>query len=152
MNQSQRFGQKVQMFIDETNPFGNSLIVYLDNTLSFIERDYDDFVMDIHDYSTSIINELQQRFPNRPLFTSMKILNPREWPNDSQELVLFGDNDLKILLKYFEQPNFHNNIQFSALFDIKKCREEWAGFKMITINNFSSNNIEVLLPLLIQDY
>src|SRR5688500_14581213 len=72
--------------------------------------------------------------------------------NDSQKLLLFGDNDLEILLKYFEQPNFHNNIQFSALFDIKKCREEWAGFKMITINNFSSNNIEVLLTLLIQDY
>jgi len=40
----------------------------------------------------------------------MKILNPHEWPNDSQELLLFGDNNLEILLKYFEQPNFHNNI------------------------------------------
>jgi hypothetical protein len=152
MDQNQRFGQNVQMFIDETNPFKNSLITYLNNNLSFIEQDYDEFIMDAHDYSTNVINELQHRFPNRQLFASMKILNPREWPNDSQKLLLFGDNDLEILLKYFEQPNFHNNIQFSALFDIKKCREEWAGFKMITINNFSSNNIEVLLPLLIQDY
>jgi hypothetical protein len=120
--------------------------------LSFIEQDYDEFIMDVHDYSTNVINELQHRFSNQQLFTSMKILNSREWPNDSQELLLFRDNDLEILLKYFEQPNFHNNIQFSALFNIKKCREEWAGFKMITINNFSSNNIEVLLPLLIQNY
>ena len=91
------------MFIDETNPFENSLITYLGNhNLSFIEQDYDEFIMDVHDYSTNVINELQHRFPNRQLFTFMKILNPREWPNDFQELLLFGDNDLEILLKYFE--------------------------------------------------
>ena len=37
MDQNQRFGQNVQMFIDETNPFKNSLITYLNNNLSFIE-------------------------------------------------------------------------------------------------------------------
>ncbi|PKY59256.1 hypothetical protein RhiirA4_481846 [Rhizophagus irregularis] len=152
IDQNQRFGQKVQMFIDETNLFKNSLITYLDNDLSFIEQDYDEFIMDVHDYSTNVINELQHRFPNRQLFTSMKILNPREWPKESQELLWFGDNELEILLKYYEHPNFHNNIQLSALFDIKKCREEWAGFKMIVSNNFSSKDIEVILPLLIQDY
>ena len=94
----------------------------------------------MNDYSTNVINELQHRFPNRQLFTSMKILNSREWPNDSQELLWFGDNDLEILLKYYEHPNFHNNIQLSALFDIKKCREEWAGFKMIISKNFSSKD------------
>ena len=66
--------------------------------------------MDVHDYSTNVINELQHRFPNQQLFTSMKILNPHEWPNDSQELLWFGDNELEILLKYYEHPNFHNNI------------------------------------------
>jgi hypothetical protein len=63
---------------------------------------------------------------------------------DSQELLfkVFG----------YEHSNFHNNVQLSALFDIKKCREEWPGFKMIIVNNFSPNDIEVILPLLIQDY
>ncbi|CAI2197778.1 8813_t:CDS:2, partial [Funneliformis geosporum] len=79
--------QLIQAFIDETNPFGNSVITYMDNELSFVEQDGDDFIMDIHDYATSVINELQQRFPNRSLFTSMKVLNPREWPKDSQELL-----------------------------------------------------------------
>jgi hypothetical protein len=152
IDQNQRFGRKVQAFIDETNPFGNSIITYMDNDLSFVEQDYDDFTMDIHDYATSVINELQQRFPNRPLFNSMKILNLREWPKDSQELLWFGDNELENLLKYYEHPNFHNNIQLPALFDINRCREEWAGFKMIITNNFSSNDIEVIFPLLIQDY
>ncbi|GBB94987.1 hypothetical protein RclHR1_02460007 [Rhizophagus clarus] len=63
LNQNQRFRQKVQAFIDETNPFGNSLIKYMDNVLSFIEQDYDDFTMDILEYSISIVNELLQRFP-----------------------------------------------------------------------------------------
>ncbi|CAG8699862.1 7150_t:CDS:2, partial [Racocetra fulgida] len=102
IDQNQRFGQNVQIFIDKTNLFENSLITYLDNNLSFIEQDYDEFIMDVYDYSTNVINELQHRFPNRQLFTSMKILNPREWPNNPQELLFFGDNDLKILLKYFE--------------------------------------------------
>ncbi|CAB4487085.1 unnamed protein product [Rhizophagus irregularis] len=152
LDQNQRFGQKVQTFIDETNPFGNSSIKYMNNDLSFIEQDYNDFTIDILEYSTSIVNELQQRFPTRQLFTSMKILNPREWPKESQELLWFGDNELENILKYYECPNFHNNIQLPAIFDINKCREEWARFKMIITNNFASNDIEVILPLLIEDY
>ena len=55
-------------------------------------------------------------------------------------------------MKYYENPNFHDNIQLPALFDVIKCRGEWAGFKMIITNSFSSNDIEIILPLLIQDY
>ncbi len=55
-------------------------------------------------------------------------------------------------MKYYENPNFHDNIQLPVLFDVIKCREEWVGFKMIVTNSFSSNDIEIILPLLIQDY
>ncbi len=55
------------------------------------------------------------------------------------------------LLKYYEYPNIHNGIQTLALFDINKCRQEWAGFKMV-VSNFSSKDIDIILPLLIQDY
>ena len=58
IDQNQRFEQSVQVFIDETNLFGNSSITYMNNNLSFIEQDYDEFLMDVHDYSTNIINEL----------------------------------------------------------------------------------------------
>jgi hypothetical protein len=124
LDQNQRFGQKVQAFIDKTNLFGNSSIKYMDNDLSFIEQNYDDFTIDILEYSTSIVNELQQRFPTWQLFTSMKILNLREWPKEPQELLWFGDNELENILKYYKCPNFHNNIQLPAIFDIDKCREE----------------------------
>ena len=121
-DQSQRFGYNVQRFIDETNPFGNDSIEYIGHNLTFFDRDYDEFLMDIYSYSASIISELQQRFPNRSLFTSMKILNPREWPKNPQDLLCFGDNELENLLKYYEYPNIYNNIQLPALFDINKCR------------------------------
>ncbi|GBB94986.1 hypothetical protein RclHR1_02460006 [Rhizophagus clarus] len=68
------------------------------------------------------------------------------------ETIWFGDNELENILKYYEYPNFHNNIQLPAIFDINKCREEWTRFKMIITNNFASNDIEVILLLLIQDY
>ncbi|CAI2190355.1 5185_t:CDS:2, partial [Funneliformis geosporum] len=84
---------------------------------SFTEQNYDELLMDIYIYSTSIISELKQQFPNRLLFSSMKILNLREWPRDSEDLLCFGDNELEDLLKYYEYPNIHNNIQSIALFD-----------------------------------
>src|SRR6266540_1038772 len=82
----------------------------------------------------------------------MKILNPREWSKNSHELLYFGDKELENLLKYYKYSNFYNNIQLPALFDSNKCREEWAGFKMIITNSFSFNDIEIILSLLIQDY
>ena len=58
-NQSQKFGYNVQRFIDKTNPFGNNSVEYMGYNLSFTERDYDEFLMDIYSYSTSILSELQ---------------------------------------------------------------------------------------------
>ncbi|GBC15850.2 zinc finger protein 862-like [Rhizophagus irregularis DAOM 181602=DAOM 197198] len=128
-DQSQKFGYNVQRFIDETNPFGNNSVEYMGHNLSFTEQDYDEFLMDVYSYSTSILSELQQRFPNRSLFTSMKILNPQEWPKNSQDLLFFGDDELENLLE-----------------------QEWAGFKLVVSNNLSSKDIDIILPLLIQDY
>ena len=151
-DQSQKFGYNVQRFIDETNPFGSNSVEYMGHNLSFTEQDYDEFLMDIYNYSASIISELQQRFPNRSLLTSMKILNPREWPKDSQDLLFFGDDELENLLEYYKHPNIHDNVQCSPLFDVNKCRQEWAGFKLVVSNNLSSKDINIILPLLIQDY
>ncbi|GBC17872.2 hypothetical protein RIR_jg26632.t1 [Rhizophagus irregularis DAOM 181602=DAOM 197198] len=95
-DQSQKFGYNVQRFIDETNPFGNNSVEYMGHNLSFTEQDYDEFLMDVYSYSTSILSELQQRFPNRS--------------------------------------------------------QEWAGFKLVVSNNLSSKDIDIILPLLIQDY
>ncbi|CAB4478683.1 unnamed protein product [Rhizophagus irregularis] len=128
-DQSQKFGYNVQRFIDETNPFGNNSVEYMGHNLSFTEQDYNEFLMDVYSYSTSILSELQQRFPNRSLFTSMKILNPQEWPKNSQDLLFFGDDELENLLE-----------------------QEWAGFKLVVSNNLSSKDIDIILPLLIQDY
>ncbi|CAI2196835.1 1899_t:CDS:2, partial [Funneliformis geosporum] len=36
------------------------------------------------------------------LFSSMKILNPREWLRDSKDLLCFSDNELEDLLKYYD--------------------------------------------------
>ncbi len=148
-DQLQKFGQKVQIFIDKTNLFKNSLITYIDHNLSFIEENYNNFIMNIYNYSTNIINELQQRFSNQPLFTSMKILNLRKQPKDSHELLYFGDKELENLLEYYKHLNFHDNIQLPAFFNSNKCREEWVRFKMIITNSFSSNDMEVILSLLI---
>ncbi|CAI2173091.1 5491_t:CDS:2 [Funneliformis geosporum] len=73
-------------------------------------------------------------------------------PRDSEDLLCFSDNELEDLLKYYEYPNIHNNIQSTALFDVNKCRQEWVGFKMVVINNLFSKDINIILPLLIQDY
>ncbi|GBC07916.1 hypothetical protein RclHR1_07790008 [Rhizophagus clarus] len=72
-DQSQKFGYNVQRFIDETNPFGNNSVEYMGHNLSFTEQDYNEFLMDIYGYSTSILFELQQGFPNKSLFNSTRI-------------------------------------------------------------------------------
>ena len=59
----------------------------------------------------------------------MKIFNPHKWPKDSQELLWFGDDELENLLKYYENPNFHDNIQLPALFDVIKYKGNGQGSK-----------------------
>ncbi|GBB89907.1 hypothetical protein RclHR1_16760003 [Rhizophagus clarus] len=55
-----------------------------------------DLIVDISSFASAVITEIQERFPDRPLFNSMKIFDHTNWPNGREELIKYGEKELNI--------------------------------------------------------
>ena len=102
-------------------------------------EDYEaDLIVDISSFASAVISEIQERFPDRPLLNSMKILDHANWP-DQRELTKYGEQELNILSEFYKK-------------EVNNICEEWFGYKAIVHSNFIKIKIEVLLPRLFEFY
>ncbi|CAG8835549.1 11786_t:CDS:1, partial [Racocetra persica] len=53
---------------------------YHTHLLIYNNHDFDNLFQDIYKYASTIITEIKEHFPDRPLLAAMRILNPVEWP------------------------------------------------------------------------
>jgi hypothetical protein len=135
---------------DEKLPLGDHLNQFL---LNFSEDDYSigahqllwnenyeaDLIGDISSFASAVILEIQERFPDRPLLNSMKILDHANWPNSKEELANYGEEELNMLSEFYK-------------IEINNICGEWFGYKAIVHSNFRNIKIEKLLPRLFEFY
>jgi len=69
--------------------------------LNYSYNDHQELLVDIQTYTRSLISCIEERFPNKPLITAMKIFNPKEWPLNIDNFQEFGINELNLLLDQF---------------------------------------------------
>jgi hypothetical protein len=61
-----------------------------------------DLISDISSFASAVILEIQERFPDRPLLNSMKILDHANWPNSKKELANYGEEELNMLSEFYK--------------------------------------------------
>ena len=98
-----------------------------------------DLIVDISSFAEAVISEIQERFPNRSLLNSMKILDHANWPNNKEELTKYGEEEMNKLSEVYKK-------------EVDNICEEWFGYKAIVYSNFKNIKIEVLLPRLYEFY
>ncbi|GBB90528.1 hypothetical protein RclHR1_17500001 [Rhizophagus clarus] len=98
-----------------------------------------ELVVDIQSFASAVVSEIQERFPDRPLLNSMKILDHANWPNCKEELAKYGEQELNILSEFYKK-------------EVNNICGEWFGYKAIVYSNFKNIKIEVLLPRLFEFY
>ncbi|CAG8851513.1 8834_t:CDS:1, partial [Racocetra persica] len=106
----------------------------------------------VYEYSSNVITEITNRFPDSPLLAAMKILNPIEWSYKKEELLEFGHEELQALLNHYGASKTVNRQNFLPLIDSDSCIVEWSGFKNIVFSNYLTFSSQELLPVLIRDY
>ncbi|GBB97699.1 hypothetical protein RclHR1_30410001 [Rhizophagus clarus] len=98
-----------------------------------------DLIVDISSFASTVITEIQERFPDRSLLNSMKIFDHANWPNGREELIKYGEKELNILSEFYKK-------------EVSNISEEWFGYKAIVHSNFKNIKIEVLLLRLFEFY
>ena len=145
------FGVNFQNLMIITNPF-NSPPNIGSHSLKFTNEDYDDLIVDIYRYSSSVVEEIKNRFPNVELIDSFKILNPREWNLTNDNISSYGRKELSVLLEHFGKEKESNDKYFNPLIKKNECQDEWMIYKTIIKSNFDKMKIEAILPILIKEY
>ncbi|CAG8642895.1 10268_t:CDS:2 [Funneliformis caledonium] len=95
-----------------------------------------ELVVDIQSF---VVSEIQERFPDRPLLNSIKILDHTNWSNSKEALAKYGEEELNILSEFYKKK-------------VNNFCEEWFGYKAIVYSNFKNIKIEVLLLRLFKFY
>ncbi|GES83200.1 zinc finger protein 862-like [Rhizophagus clarus] len=157
--------QKIQYEYLEVDDDGNQkLSAHLNNFLSkappaketfignhhilFESQDEVDLQVDIMEFAAAVICEINDRFPHRSILSSMKIMNPIEWPKNNESLNDYGEKELEELIDFYgvaNEPNYP-----IPIIDADAIRDEWDNFKAIILANYRNLSIDDLLPLLFQ--
>ncbi len=107
--------------------------------LTYDENYEADLIVDISSFASAVISEIQERFPDRPLLNAMKIFDHTKWPDNKEELTLYGEKELKILAEFYKK-------------EVNNICDEWFGYKAIVYSNFKNIKIESLIPRLHEFY
>ncbi|CAG8611133.1 5856_t:CDS:1 [Funneliformis mosseae] len=97
--------------------------------LILTENCENELMVDIFRFTSSVILEIQKKFPVHLLLNAMQILNLKEWLRNKEELLKFEDVELEELIRFYKKSYLSN---YSILIiDSENIRNEWYFFKKI---------------------
>ncbi|CAB5376967.1 unnamed protein product [Rhizophagus irregularis] len=119
------FANMLNMLLDPIIDIGTHQLLWNENYEA-------DLIADILSFASAVVLEIQERFPDRPLLNSMKILDHAR-PSNKEELTNYREEELNMLSEFYKK-------------EINNICGEWFGYKAIIHSNFRNIKIEKLLP------
>ncbi|CAG8695888.1 4807_t:CDS:2, partial [Dentiscutata heterogama] len=153
-----------QLFIDYMNPFNNNdNITYYMYMLAYNSCDYDNLLQDTYEYASIVTTEIKNHFPDCPLLTAMKILNPVEWSCFknvvfSNFLTFFSQELLSILIWDYSDifPNITklvhitNSIPFSSV-DCERGFSKQNAIKTCLQNSLNPFTLDAFMQISLEE-
>lgn len=126
-------------FIDnEQFPSNNGLIFK-----EYLNKNNFDSPPFIKEYSIAIIDAIQKRFPQTELYSSFSIFDPKEIPDDDEQLNLYGNREIEFLSEFYGEIKFVDGEEFQEIIDKNQLFEEWCLVKYILQLN-KSNELDFI--------
>jgi hypothetical protein len=100
-NSSPHYGFHLANYINECNLSGNDLPSKLNNYI--INEILFYFIVTVKQFAEATIKSLRNRFPDSPLYYSMRILDPKETPINRDSLGTYGEIEIKMLADFMEK-------------------------------------------------
>ena len=129
----------------------NSILIELDNPILFEDHNVIKSSSDEHECFTSIRNfteavvqNLEDRFPDLPIWSAFKILDPQSYPSKATSLRDFGKKEVITIVDHFCTPKFGDGIEYDEIIDQALFQREWPVFKRSVYDNYRSLSFKEL--------
>ena len=97
----------------------------------------------VKEYSLAIIDAIKNRFPESELYFSFKIFDPKELPDDENDLVAYGTNEIEFLDKFYGEDKFVDDNQFYGMIEKGELIKEWSSVKFY-IQSYKNTELEFI--------
>lgn len=104
-----------------------------------LEDNYNVIPSFVKEYSIAIINAIKDRFPEYELYNALSIFDPKELPDDDIEVVMYGNQEIKILGNFYGEIKLVDENEFSEIIDKEKLNQEWNSVKSY-LQFYKNNN------------
>ena len=79
-------------------------LMFDDHEIVQRETDECECFASIHMFASAVVDNLEDRFPDLPIWSSLRIFDPLSNPSKVSKLRGFGDENVKTLLNHFGEP------------------------------------------------
>lgn len=97
----------------------------------------------VKEYSLAIIDAIKNRFPESELYFSFKIFDPKELPDNEDDLVAYGTNEIEFLDKFYGEDKFVDNNQFYGMIEKGELIKEWSSVKFY-LQSYKNTELEFI--------
>ena len=84
-------------------------------------------------FADAIVRNIEERFPDLPLWSSFRIFDPQSYPSKTIQLRGFGNEEVSILL---DHSKVVGSQQFNELINPSEFQKEWPIFKRSVFDNY----------------
>lgn len=111
-------------------------LIFEDHQLKKKSSDEQECFSTIRMFATTVVNNIEERFPNLPIWSSFKIFDPLSYPSKATELRVFGNDNMKILMNHFGQAKIVDGNEFPEIVNPSDFQREWPIFKRSVFDNY----------------
>jgi hypothetical protein len=123
-------GLILQQFLGEVIIAGSICPLFNGNNITSYQTSLEEFNNMTATFIGKLVENLQNRFPEVDIISSMKILDPQFLPTTASAVVSHGTIDLEVLLQHYATPKINDDgIEFEPPVDADTCRQEFSLFK-----------------------
>ena len=135
-NEDDQFGgENLQKIREELSSISYPLI-FDDHEIVQRDRDECECFASMRSFANAVISNLEDRFPDLPVWSSFKIFDPQSYPSKVTQLRGFGEENVKILLKHFGEPKVIDEVVFKEVVNPAGFQREWPIFKRTVYDNY----------------
>ena len=125
-------GENLQSILEKiSNP-----LIFDDHEIVQRERDECECFASIRMFASAVIDNLEDRFPDLPIWSSLRIFDPLSYPSKVSQLRGFGEGNVKTLLDHFGQPKVVGGVEFKEIINQSAFLREWPIFKRTVFDNY----------------
>ena len=120
-------------------------LMFDDHEIVQRETDECECFASIHMFASAVVDNLEDRFPDLPIWSSLRIFDPLSNPSKVSKLRGFGDENVKTLLNHFGEPKVVDGVEFKEVINQSAFLREWTIFKRTVYDNYSGLSFKKFL-------